>query len=265
MQINKKLPFIDELVAYAEEIENAIPGKGAENSNDQDFFLYHLLHRMVRFSKAVVILAEGDFFHEVVLISRVELEGLACFIAYASGILAKKRKGDAALASKWRAAMRYEAFLIELERNDLAAASKLLNEYSTNLDPASLDLVTELINGGPDKFRVQKWHGHGNVHQLFTLSKDKSAEVLYNVVYHHFSEVVHWSPSGVVGEGLDSQKEAALNSTFHCLCDMTKYVNKIYPTKGLDYKLKNVYSRYVSAMRGDAKVLLHNFRLNEAK
>lgn len=94
---------------------------------------------------------------------------------------------------------------------------------------------------------------------------DKSAEVLYNVVYHHFSEVVHWSPSGVVGEGLDSQKEAALNSTFHCLCDMTKYVNKIYPTKGLDYKLKNVYSRYVSAMRGDAKALLHNFRLNEAK
>jgi hypothetical protein len=58
MKINEKLPFIDELVTYAEEFENIVPGKGAENSNDQDFFLYHFLHRTVRFAKAVVTLAE---------------------------------------------------------------------------------------------------------------------------------------------------------------------------------------------------------------
>jgi len=241
MQINEKLTFIDELIAYAEELENTVPGKGAENSNDRDFFLYHLLHRTVRFAKAVVKLTEEDFFHEVVLIARVEIEGLAYFMAY----LGK----DESLASKWRAGLRYEAYRRELERNDVVAAAKLLNQYATNLDAESLALVTRLVKGGDEQFRDQKWHGHGNIRQAFKLLGDKSLEALYDVVYHHFSEVVHWSPSGVVGEELDNYKEAALNSTFHCLCEMTKYVNRIYPSKGFDYKLKDVYSRYISAMR----------------
>jgi hypothetical protein len=146
--------------------------------------------------------------------------------------------------------MRYEAYLRKLELNDQAGATKLLNEYATTLDALSYALVKGLVDGGPKQFHGQKWHGHGNIHQAFTLLKDHSLEDYYDIIYPHFSEVVYWSPSGVVGEELDSYKEAALNSTFHCLCEMVKYVNKIHPSMGLDYKLRDVHSRYISAMGG---------------
>jgi|BarGraNGADG00312_1021997.scaffolds.fasta_scaffold04223_3 hypothetical protein len=243
MQINEKLPFIDELIVYAEELENNIPGKGAEDSSDQDFYVYNLLHRTVRFAKAVVELAEKDFFHEIVLLGRVELEGLACFMAYAAGIL-DVGKGDDALASKWRAAMRYENYLQVLKQNEQVAATKL-KAYENTLDAPSFERLNKLVDGGPVQFSKNKWHGHRYTHNLFSLSKDKNAEALYKVVYNHFSEVVHWSPSGVLYERLPNYKEAAINSTFHCLCDITKYVNVMYPSKGFDNKLKDIRSRYV--------------------
>jgi len=228
---NCELPkFLKEIINTAKGIEGHIPRNGSEKASDNNFFVYHFLHRNIAYGDAIILLTEKQCFHEAVLVARTMLEGLIYFMAYAIG--------DHSLARRWRLFYIYENYGYELRSKANEIRSKCKNKYKTYMESAQNEFDFDKWM----KDLTQHWHKRGSV---FDLAKgDENLKRLYYEVYSDFSKIFHWTVSGVSDEReIKIKINAALAVAFQSLYEMSNYVNMEYKI-GVDDDLKDILARY---------------------
>lgn len=76
------LELLNEITEVAATIKNLVPGLGLWDSDDEDFFRYYFVDRMVNIGKSVALLTERGFYHEAGIAARTAVEGQLYFEAY---------------------------------------------------------------------------------------------------------------------------------------------------------------------------------------
>ena len=221
------LQYLHDIVCVCEKIDSAIVKLPSKDSSDRDFFVYHFFHRSFLFGKGIILLVNNLLFHEATLVARNMLEGLFYFEAY---------KMDPSLATKWRLYSLYEDYQKAVRDEGKEIADKLLADWKKKLGEEEIEEAKSEFDF--DK-RNQRWHQEQKIKDLV---KDTDLKELYNVLYSDFSQVTHWTPTGVVGGQLSVN--AALAVSFQCLYTMSKYINDNYQLRFGD-DLKRIVNRYI--------------------
>jgi hypothetical protein len=258
------LNLLNETTEVAAEIKNLIPGMGLWYSDDENFFRYSFLDRLVNIGKSVATLTEKGLYHEAGVAARTAVEGELYFEAY---------KRDQPLARLFHLFWVYEgydesyraALWRENKRqreNNLddqtaanavakAAADKWLDDFK-KISPAHKSYAEEAEQEIEFGKRKLKWHekslgelvksikpieqedgdndSQNSDEELEDLvefvSRDDTWGDLHYFTYHAFSQVAHWTPIGVVGwEYASNNINGALTATIHCLLTVAVYVN----------------------------------------
>jgi hypothetical protein len=223
------LKFLREIVGLCEKIENTIVKHSSKNNPDEDFFVYHFFHRSFLFGKSLILLVDNQFFHEAVLISRNILEGLFYFEAY---------RKDASLSTKWRLYGMYEDYRKTVRDGGKEAANALLLTWKRELGEEQIEEAKREFEFD----KTQKWHKAPQIKKLVESTDLGYMNELYDVLYHDFSQVSHWTPTGVIGGQLNVN--AALAVSFQCLYTISKYVNDNYELRFED-DLRRIVHRYL--------------------
>jgi hypothetical protein len=225
MVIQDLLKHYERILWISGKLDNAISKYSSVDSSDDDFFVYNFFHRGLLFGKSLLLLVNNECYHESVLLARNMLEGLFYFQAYQFEIVES-------LPRKWRLYGLYEDYWRVKEQN----RSKLLDDLRK-------ELGTELVQSALDEYdfnkRIQKWFGEETTRQLAKridykfkqkigpqLAKDMGMESLYDSLYHDFSQITHWTPTGVISG--KTNINAALAVSFQCLHTMSSHVNERY-------------------------------------
>jgi hypothetical protein len=219
---SKLLPHLKAHIALAKEIEREFVTEAERESDETEkknnFFIYHFLHRTIAFGASIELLVEKGFYHEAVLVARTVLEGTINFEYY---------RDHHDIADKWFLFKIYEdgktvanTFMLDATRRWLATNSfneKLVDraerEFGFNYLPKetltfSKKSLSDLINRINDT-RLRRVIRHQ-----------------YDTIYYEFSQIVHWSPSGVAGGEINAPM--AVTVAIDSLFEMLKEANQKY-------------------------------------
>jgi len=220
------LMVLRDIVSLCEKIDSTIVKHSSKESSDEDFFVSHFFHRSFLFGKGIIVLVDNHLFHEATLVARNMLEGLFYFEAY---------KREPSLATKWRLYVLYEDYRKAVRDRGKKAADRLLIDWKTKLGEKQIENAKKEFEF--DKY--QKWYKQERIKDLV---KDTELKELYEILYYDFSQITHWTPTGVVGGQLNVN--AALAVSIQCLYTMSKHINDKYQLR-FDHDLKRILAGYL--------------------
>jgi hypothetical protein len=230
------LNLLNETTEVAAAIKNVIPGMDLPYSDDENFFRYSFLDRLVNIGKSVAILTEGGFYHEAGVAARTAVEGELYFEAYKRApSLARLFRlfgvyegyDETYRTALWREKklQRKSNFDDETAANAAtkAAADKWLDDFK-NKSLAARSFAAEAEQEFEFSKRKLEWpgrkldklvkstkpveeHANNNSQTLDEgledvveyVSRDDPWGDLYYFTYHAFSQVAHWTTLGVTG------------------------------------------------------------------
>ncbi len=244
---SKLLPHLIDHITLAKEVESKFLTKCSNESDEtekkKNYFVYHFLHRTIAYGESIELLIERGFYHEAILVARTVLEGVINFEYY---------RDHHDIADKWRL---FEVF---------EDGKKVANTFSLNAKRNWLYEKSERKFGKKQVDRAEKEFGFNYLpKETLRFSKQKLPELInkindtevrrqirdqYDAIYNEFSQIAHWSPSGVIGG--DVNVLAALTVPLDALFEMSREANKKYKL-GLEkkiIKLKADASRTLSTL-----------------
>ena len=254
-----------EAIHAATTIKNNIPSNGLSRSNDEQFFCYYFLDRVINIGEGVALLTANGLYHEAGIAARTALEGQLYFEAY---------KGDISLARLFRLFGVYEGYE-ETYRTALwqeqkrqresnlddwvaanavakAAADKWLEDDFKGNSPEAKSFAESAEQEFEFEKRGLKWHkkplrdlvksikpvGYEEIDANSQSSEEELEELveyisqddpwgdLYYFSYHAFSQVAHWTTTGVTAwKNASNYINSALTATIHVLLTISAYVN----------------------------------------
>jgi len=221
------IKFIQDLICISQEIEKCISRYSFNDSSDDDFFIYHFFQRTLKYTQSIVLLIQNQYFHESVLIARNILEGMFYFQAYID---------DTSISQKWRLYCLYEDYQKAIAKQGKRKAEQLLSKYEKKFGKEKIEKVKGIFIFSK---RIQTWHKRKNIKKLI---KNSDLEKLYNVLYRDFSQVTHWTPTGIIGGDLNTNASIAVS--FQGLYQISKFVNDKYKLQ-FENDLKTTYENYI--------------------
>jgi len=218
----KLLPHLKEHIALAKEIERDFVTESEKESDEterkKNFFVYHFLHRTIAYGESIELLVEKGFYHEAVLVARTVLEGTINFEYY---------KDHHDIADKWFLFRIYEDGKRVANTFALASTRKWLATNNFN---------EKLVD------RAEKEFGFNYLpKETLTFSKKSLSDLInrindtklrrvirhqYDTIYYEFSQIVHWSPSGVADGEISAP--LAVTAAIDALFEMLSEANKKY-------------------------------------
>jgi hypothetical protein len=253
----------DPVTGAASSVKTSIPGSGLANSEDKDLFLYYFLDRAINIGRVVASLVENGFYHDAGVAARTAVEGTFYLAAYKGdeSLASEWRKYAAledyqelyrdayrnALISEHKSQKQRNIDEDAARANAEVAAKAAVGEWLNKQSPALIQIV-QAEQPGLETRRLN-WYGKARLADLITdLREDASnkpqqlpdeleellGEIVgedplgdrFYLVYHRFSLVSHWNPSGLIDWELnDTYANAALVSTLECVHSTAELVN----------------------------------------
>jgi len=128
------LPHLRDRIALAKDAEGELLTKCADESKETEknnnFFVYHFLHRTIAYGESIEMLAGKGFYHEAILVARTVLEGSINFEYY---------KGHHDIADKWRLFAIYEDGKKAANTFSLYAKHRWLEDYERRYGKKLID------------------------------------------------------------------------------------------------------------------------------
>ena len=219
------IKFTQDLICISQKIEKKISEYRLKDSLDDDFFIYHFFQRTLKYAQSIILLIQSQHYHEGVIIARNILEGMFYFQAYID---------DTSISQKWRLYCLYEDYRKAIINQGEGEAEQLLSEYEKIFGKEKIEEIKKMFDFGE---KIQNWHKAKNIRKLI---KNPDLKNLYNV-YHDFSQVTHWTPTGVIGGSLNIN--ASITVSFQGLYQISKFVNDKYKLQ-FENDLKMTYKNY---------------------
>ena len=233
----KLLNCLQDCVLLAEKIGYALIDKKDTFDNNDDrneyAFIVHFHQRTMRYAESILFLTNQGFLHESVVIARVILEGMFLFGAYLN---------DRTLAHDWHLYRVHEDYHKELRRAGEPSATKLIDDYKMKFGAVIEEAEEEFSTLSKEKDKrvkfnkKQRWYKQNNLRSL--VEKNANFEEFYKVLYHDFSQLTHWTISGVL-DG-DTYINPAIVVAFDTLFIMSKEADEKYEL-GFDAELVDLY------------------------
>ncbi|MGZ4929098.1 MAG: DUF5677 domain-containing protein [Halobacteriota archaeon] len=198
-----------------------------ESSKEEDraekkknFFIYHFLNRTTAYCESIALLIENEFYHEAILVARTALEGLILFEYY-------QNQHD--LADKWGLFIIYEDGKNAANQATRDAVRKWLKIYENKLGKEIAERAEEEFGFNYIPREPLRFHKSPSLSSIINNMKDKEqrqeARRLYDIIYNQFSQISHWSPSGVIGG--DINVNTALKIALDAVFEMSKEADSI--------------------------------------
>ncbi len=272
------LDILKEAIHVATTIKNHIHGDGLPPSNDEEFFCYRFGDRAINIGKSVALLTANGLYHEAGVAARTAVEGQLYFEAYKRDpSLARLFRlfgvyegyDEKYRTALWQERKRQRESNLDDETAAnvvaKAAAAKWLEDFKEN-SPEAKSFAESAEQEFDFKERGLKWHkkrlgklvraikpvGHEKINANSLSSEEELEELveymsrddpwgdLYYFSYHAFSQVAHWTPTGViVWKSASNYINSALTATIHYLLTIATYVNGNH----VDDKYKLNYNR----------------------
>jgi hypothetical protein len=232
----KLLQVLEGHIKLAKEVEQKFlencPKESQESQRKNNFFVFHFLNRTISYCESIRLLVEKRFYHEAIILARTVLEGLIYFEVYCS---------HHDLADKWGFFVFYEDCASSLTYIKNFTVRKWKQESAKKFDAAIVDRAEQEF-GLYFPLQMQRWHkSKGGLPDLINQIEDKQLmrqlREFYDVLYNEFSQIVHWSPSGVIGGALDVL--VALAIACDAVSEMSKEADKKYAL-GFDNRIKEL-------------------------
>lgn len=216
---------LKDFIILAQAVEKEFRTKCSVETNEKErnnnFFVYHFLHRTILYSQSIQLLAENGFCHEAILVARTILEGVINFEYY---------RDYHDIADKWRLFMVYEDGKKVANTVSLAAKHKWLYEKVEHkfgadmVDRAEKDFGFNYLPR--ESLTFSKMSLSDLINRISDTKLRRQIRDQYDVIYNEFSQIAHWSPSGVI-EG-DFNAVAAVNVAIDALYEISKEADKKY-------------------------------------
>jgi hypothetical protein len=276
--------FAAPLAGVASLITTSIPGSGLTSSDDKAFFLYYFMERTLQIAQSVALLVENEQYHEAGVAARTALEGQFYLAEYKRDrSLATKRRRFAVYEGYHEIyRQNYRNELIKQHKNQkeqniedeataiasAEAAAKAAADKQLDYDRKMVgeQVIKESLAQFPIENYRLSWYGRKLSQLIESLRNEASnkpeelpkelEELLgqlhgedplgdqFNLIYHRFSLVAHWSPWGVLDwENNSSYVDAAITATLHCLQATATLVNDEYNLPYSD-ALRDMMKRY---------------------
>jgi len=255
---------LKEAIHVATTIKNYIPSNGLPPSNDEQFFCYCFLDRAINIGESVALLTANGLYHEAGIAARTVLEGQLYFEAYKRDLsLARLFRlfgvyegyDETYRTALWQERKRQrESNLDEWAAANAvakAAADKWLDDFKENSPEAKSfaesaeqefvfdkrglkwhkDRLGELVKSikpvGDEEINANSQSSEEELEELVEyMSKDDPWGDLYYFSYHAFSQVAHWTTTGVTAwKNASNYINSALTATIHVLLTIAAYVN----------------------------------------
>lgn len=251
-EFDSLLIHLKQHTALATDIEERFLLSSSSETNKSErknnFFIYHFLNRTVAYSESIALLVENEFYHEAILVARAVLEGLIFFAYYQS---------HHDIADKWGIFTIYEEGKKTANEAALDAVGKWLKGYEKKSSKELIDRAEE--DFGFNYLPKETVTFHKNtlpaiINKIEDVNLRRQVRRQYDIIYYQFSQIEHWSPSGVIGG--DVNVFAALTVTLDALFEMSREADKKY-NLGFEKKLlelKEDTSKIIPLIR----VTLHN-------
>ena len=221
------IKFTQDLICVSQKIEKKISKYRLKDSSDDDFFIYHFFQRTLKYTQSIILLIQGQYYHESVVIARNILEGMFYFQAHID---------DTSISQKWRLYCLYEDYRKAIINQGETKAEHLLSKYEKKFSKEKIEEAKKMFDFSK---KTQKWYKTKNIRKLI---KNFDLEKLYNVLYHNFSQVTHWTPTGVIGGKLNINASIAVS--FQGLYQISKFVDNKYKLQFED-DLRMTYKDYI--------------------
>ena len=233
---SKLLPHLKELVALAKDVERQFLTECSKESKGKqkksNFFVYHFLHRTISYCESFALLVENEFYHEAILVARTVLEGLIYFEHY--------RSEHHDLADKWGFFVFYEDFASTVNYIQHFTIRKWRQDSVGEYGAALMERFEEEF-GFNFPVETLRWYRGSSLPDLINKIKDKKLRRqirdYYDVVYGEFSQIIHWSPSGVIGGNVNIL--IALTAALDALFEMSREADKKYKL-GFDERIRRL-------------------------
>ena len=258
------LDILKEAIHVATTIKNHIPSNGLPPSNDEQFFCYCFLDRAINIGESVALLTANGLYHEAGIAARTALEGQLYFEAYKRDLsLARLFRlfgvyegyDETYRTALWQERKRQrESNLHEWAAANAVAkavADKWLDDFKENSPEAKSfaesaeqefvfdkrglkwhkDRLSELVKSikpvGDEEINANSQSSEEELEELVEdMSKDDPWGDLYYFSYHAFSQVAHWTTTGVTAwKSASNYINSALTATIHVLLTIAAYVN----------------------------------------
>lgn len=209
----------------AKEVEGQFLKKCSTESDETErknnFFVYHFLHRTIAYGEGIELLAMNGFYHEAILVARTVLEGVINFEYY---------RDHHDIADKWDMFTVYEKGKKVANTASIAAKNVWLirdseNEFGEELvDRAEKEFGFNYLPKETMTFSRQKLPDL--INKIETTDIRRQLRNLYDQIYSEFSQIAHWSPSGVIGGEINAA--AAISVSLDALHATSREANAKY-------------------------------------